>query len=261
MPITAGPQPISLFHRTGPANRTANPLSVVLPQCTLMAEDQGGSVAGLVEQEGRAPSDVTVTGRLSTSGRVSRYVPGASTTVPYLSTRAWRSSPGLASARLGSGAGANRARSQLCPGNSTSKPLTVRRDHSQSHRLLALVAIRSEEQIGRLTVGTGLEDQRKGSRIIRNRCPVASPVNPGPPHRVGQHTPHDRNRGGQSGDRHMHVTRRPGAFSHPGRAMSPRGHLRSTPAKETQGLSARRHTRRRPGSPPRACRCHTPAST
>ena len=32
MPMTAGPQETSLFQRIGPSKRTANPLSVVLPQ-------------------------------------------------------------------------------------------------------------------------------------------------------------------------------------------------------------------------------------
>ena len=43
MPITAGPHEIVVFQRTGPANRTAKPLSVVLPLRTLMAVDHGGS--------------------------------------------------------------------------------------------------------------------------------------------------------------------------------------------------------------------------
>ena len=224
MPITAGPQEISLFHRTGPANRTANPLSVVLAQWTLIAADQAGSVSPWSNRRIAPSPDVTVTGRLSTSGRASRYVPGDSTSVPCLSTSAWRSSPGLASIRLGSGASRQPGQVAALSRKTYQKALTARRDQSYRHRLPALVAIRSEEQIGRLAIGTRLENKRKGRRIVRNRCPAVGPVNPGPPHRVGQHTSHDRDRGRQSGDRHMHVTRRPRVstiLAEPGRLEAP----------------------------------------
>src|SRR5262249_61419769 len=69
IPITAGPQATLSFQRTGPSKRTANPLRVVLPQWTLIAAVQAGSLAPCANRRVALPSEVTTTGRFSARGR------------------------------------------------------------------------------------------------------------------------------------------------------------------------------------------------
>ena len=68
--------------------------------------------------------------------------------------------PGLDPARLGPRS--PEAEIAALSRNTHDKVLPARRDQSESHRLLALIAVWSEEHIGPSAVGTWLDDQRKG---------------------------------------------------------------------------------------------------
>ena len=153
MPITAGPYSTSLFQRIGPANRTAKPLSVVLPQWILMADDQGASLAGLGKQQRRP----------ALRRHRHRPVEHERAAQPVGSRRERHRSesidealkvvarPGGGVRRLGRAGPLGRVAASAGKLHDRASP--VGRDEPERHRALALVAIGREEHVDRLASG------------------------------------------------------------------------------------------------------------
>ena len=183
MPITAGPQAISLFQRTGPANRTANPSRVVLPQCSLMAVVQRGSAGAWSKRRVAPPC------RRQGDGPLEHQRPAQPVRPPRQDHRSVLldqslevvARPGNGPARRGLGCPASPGRSPR-PENAPAGCARPPRSISASTFRLLSSRYGGKNRSADLPPAQ-LDHQRQGGRLSRDRDAVVALGDPRPAHR------------------------------------------------------------------------------